>query len=115
VSGRRGALLAYATAGLTCLAVLLALVVLIRDAGEADRTAAAVARAESRIERQVRADCDFKRRVAELPRLSRHPTQAVIELAASARAAYVDKGCPAAGFGPPPPLFTPQPSPTPSR
>lgn len=56
-------------------------------------------------EKEIRADCPFKRQVALLPGLSQRRTAAVVALADSARDAYIRKGCEAAGFGTVPPRF----------
>lgn len=88
-----------------------------RATGESTRTTATVAAAKVELEREIRADCDFKFRVANLPRLSEYPSRVVVDLANSARTAYIEKRCEKAGHGPPPPVYTARPSPTaaPSR
>jgi hypothetical protein len=85
-----------------------------RAIGEPQRTQAAIDRNAAVIsvllaeqQKEIQADCPFKRRMALLPRLTPRRTEEIIELATTARDAYIHKGCAAAGFGSVPPRFTP--------
>lgn len=65
---------------------------------------------------EIRADCQFKRDIADLPREARPRAAGLVRLATDARDAYIGKGC-AELLGPPPPRYTadPTPSPTPRK
>lgn len=83
-----------------------------RAVGEPKRTQAAIDRNAAAIsalltvqQKEIQADCPFKRRVALLPEKANPRTPALVDLATSARDAYILKGCAAAGFGPVPPRF----------
>lgn len=72
-----------------------------------DRNAAAIGALLDEQQKEIQADCPFKRRIALLPSLTERRTETVVELATTARDAYIHKGCAAAGFGPVPPRYTP--------
>ena len=116
---RLRAVVAYLTAALTCLAVLLSVGLAYRSVGEDDRIAAAVAANSADLEREIRSDCPFKRQIAELPAINiaegRPVTEALAELASAARDAYIGKRCEKAGYGPPPRVYVADPMPTPRR
>jgi hypothetical protein len=100
-----------------------------RFAGESDRMEARLQEADrrqvvriedntSRLELEITSDCAFKRVVADLPRLvleaKRPLMKSTVELATSARTAYVRKRCaatvdPETGklYGPAPPVYKP--------
>jgi hypothetical protein len=98
---------------------LFVLFTLWRFAGESDRQTRRTERVAANLETEIRADCEFKLRVAQLPTLTRYPSEAVVSLATAARTAYIRKGCagspdPDTGrvFPPAPPTYRAVPSPT---
>lgn len=70
-----------------------------------DHNAAAIRALLAEQQKEIQADCPFKRRIALLPSVTDRRTEAIVELATTARDAYILKGCAAAGFGPIPPRF----------
>lgn len=62
---------------------------------------------------EIRADCAFKKDIAELPAAVSTPGRALLLLAHDARSAYVDKGCQTT-LGPPPRVY-PTAAPTGAR
>lgn len=105
-------------------------VLIFRSLGENERIKQSVARNTAglstavadlervvdRQQREIRADCAFKKDIADLPRDVHPRGQGLVQLATDARSAYITKGC-VAQLGKAPPIYKadPVPAPTPGE